>query len=137
MRRLLLELVLERPAIAVMAPARLAGLERRCGSHRGQLDDGRCLQAALIVGADGRASTVRTRAGLDGSSRQYGQTALTFALRHDLPHDGRVREFLRPAGPLALLPIGAGPIVRHVDRGHEPRAASARRSGRRAGRDAG
>ena len=51
---------------------------------------------------------MRTRAGLDGSSRQYGQTALTFALRHDLPHDGRVREFLRPAGPLALLPIGEG-----------------------------
>jgi 2-octaprenyl-6-methoxyphenol hydroxylase len=107
LRRLLLEFVLERPAIAVMAPARLVDLERRCNHIAAKLDDGRCLQAALIVGADGGASTVRTHAGLDGSSRQYGQTALTFALRHDLPHDGRVREFLRPAGPLALLPIGA------------------------------
>jgi 2-octaprenyl-6-methoxyphenol hydroxylase len=108
LRRLLLELVLERPAIAVMAPARLIGLERRYDHIAARLDDGRCLEAALIVGADGRASTVRTRAGLDGSSREYGQTALTFALRHDLPHDGTVREFLRSGGPLALLPIGEG-----------------------------
>jgi 2-octaprenyl-6-methoxyphenol hydroxylase len=108
LRRILLELVLERPAIEVVAPARLAGLERADDHIAAKLDDRRCLKAALIVGADGRASTVRARAGLDGSSRQYGQTALTFALGHELPHDGRVREFLRPAGPLALLPIGAG-----------------------------
>jgi 2-octaprenyl-6-methoxyphenol hydroxylase len=106
LRRVLLELVLERPAIEVIAPALLAGLERTGDHIAARLEDGRRLQAALIVGADGRASTVRTRAGLGGSSRQYGQTALTFALRHELPHDGRVREFLRPSGPLALLPIG-------------------------------
>jgi 2-octaprenyl-6-methoxyphenol hydroxylase len=108
LRQRLLELVLERPAIELMAPARLLGLERRCDHIAAMLDDGRTVEAALIVGADGRASTVRTRAGLDGCARQYGQTAITFALRHDLPHEGRVREFLRPAGPLALLPIGAG-----------------------------
>jgi 2-octaprenyl-6-methoxyphenol hydroxylase len=106
LRRILLELTLERPAIEVIAPALLAGLERTGDRVAARLDDGRRIEAALVVGADGRASTVRTRAGLDGSARQYGQTALTFALRHELPHDGRVREFLRPAGPLALLPIG-------------------------------
>jgi 2-octaprenyl-6-methoxyphenol hydroxylase len=106
LRRILLELVRERSGIEVIAPARLSGLERMDGHMAARLDDGRRLKAALIVGADGRGSTVRTRAGLDGSSRAYGQTALTFALRHELPHDGRVREFLRPAGPLALLPIG-------------------------------
>jgi 2-octaprenyl-6-methoxyphenol hydroxylase len=106
LRRVLLEFVLERHGIEVVAPARLAGLER-AGDHIGaRLDDGRRLTAALIVGADGRASTVRSRAGLDGSARAYGQTALTFAIRHERPHEGQVREFLRPAGPLALLPIG-------------------------------
>jgi 2-octaprenyl-6-methoxyphenol hydroxylase len=106
LRRILLELVLERPAIQVVAPARLAGVERIGDRITARLDDGRRLRAALIVGADGRGSTVRARAGLDGSSRDYGQTALTFAIEHELPHDGRVREFLRPPGPLALLPIG-------------------------------
>jgi 2-octaprenyl-6-methoxyphenol hydroxylase len=106
LRRILLGLVLARPGIEVIAPARLSGLERAGDHIAARLDDGRRLKAALIVGADGRGSTVRTRAGLDGSSRLCRQTALTFALRHELPHDGRVREFLRPAGPLALLPIG-------------------------------
>ena len=106
LRRLLLELVLERPGIEVVAPARLVGWGRSAQGIAAELDDGRRLDATLIVGADGRGSTVRARAGLDGSLRAYGQTALTFAIRHERPHDGRVREFLRPAGPLALLPIG-------------------------------
>jgi 2-octaprenyl-6-methoxyphenol hydroxylase len=106
LRRILLELVLQRPGIQVVAPARLSGLERAGDHIAAMLDDGRRLEGALIVGADGHGSTVRSRAGLDGSSRQYGQTALTFAIRHELPHDGRVLEYLRPAGPLALLPIG-------------------------------
>ena len=106
LRRTLLEFVLERDGIEVVAPARLAGLDRAGDHIDARLDDGRRLEAALIVGADGRASTVRTGAGLEGSSRAYGQTALTFAIRHERPHEGRVREFLRPAGPLALLPIG-------------------------------
>jgi 2-octaprenyl-6-methoxyphenol hydroxylase len=106
LRRRLLELVLERRKIEVIAPARLSGLERAGDRIAATLDDGRRLEAALIVGADGRGSTVRARAGLDGASWHYAQTALTFAIRHDRPHDQRVREYLRPAGPLALLPIG-------------------------------
>jgi 2-octaprenyl-6-methoxyphenol hydroxylase len=106
LRRILLELVLQRPGIEVVAPARLSALERAGDHITATLDDGRRLEAALIVGADGRGSTVRTRARLNGSSRECGQTALTFAIRHELPHDGRVLEHLRPAGPLALLPIG-------------------------------
>jgi 2-octaprenyl-6-methoxyphenol hydroxylase len=106
LRRVLLRLVIERPGIEVVAPVRLSRLERTGDQIAARLDDGRLLKATLIVGADGRGSTVRTCAGLDGSVRQCHQSALTFALRHELPHGGRVREFLRPAGPLALLPIG-------------------------------
>jgi 2-octaprenyl-6-methoxyphenol hydroxylase len=106
LRRRLLELALERPAIEIVAPARLVAIMRSAGGIAAELDDGRHLDAALIVGADGRGSTVRARAGLDGTLRAYAQTALTFAIRHERPHDGCVREFLHPAGPLALLPIG-------------------------------
>jgi 2-octaprenyl-6-methoxyphenol hydroxylase len=106
LRRRLLELALERPGIAILAPARLVAFRRAADGIAAELDDGRWLDATLIVGADGRASTVRARAGLQGSLRPYPQVALTFAIRHERPHDGRVREFLRPPGPLALLPIG-------------------------------
>ena len=106
LRRRLLELVLERPGIEMIAPVRLSNVERVGERIEAVLDDGRRLDAALIVGADGRGSTVRARTGLDGTSWRYPQSALTFALRHGLSHDQRVREYLRPAGPLALLPIG-------------------------------
>jgi 2-octaprenyl-6-methoxyphenol hydroxylase len=106
LRRRLLELALERPRIEIVAPARLAGFRRSADDIVAELDEGRRFHAPLLVGADGRASTVRARAGLNGSLRAYPQVALTFAIRHQRPHEGCVREFLLPAGPLALLPIG-------------------------------
>jgi 2-octaprenyl-6-methoxyphenol hydroxylase len=106
LRRRLLELVLERPGIEVIAPARLRDCRRAGDRIEATLDDGARHGAALIVGADGRNSTARACAGLDGTSWRYPQTALTFAVAHSRPHDQRVREYLRPAGPLALLPIG-------------------------------
>jgi 2-octaprenyl-6-methoxyphenol hydroxylase len=77
---------------------------------------------------------VRARAGLDGGSRRYGQSALTFAIRHSRPHEQRVREYLRPAGPLALLPIGEdlssvtwsepAPLTQHLLAGPEDTLAA-------------
>jgi 2-octaprenyl-6-methoxyphenol hydroxylase len=108
LRQRLLALTESRPGITLMAPARVARIERRPDRLRVILDDGRQLVAALVVGADGRGSTVRALAGLGVEHWRYPQTALTFAIRHRRSHDGQVREYLRPAGPLALLPLGPG-----------------------------
>jgi 2-octaprenyl-6-methoxyphenol hydroxylase len=105
LRRRLLELCRAR-GITLLAPARLAGLRRRPDAVMATLDDGRELRAALVVGADGRGSAVRELARIDARRWRYPQNAITFALRLAQPHDGCVHEFLRPAGPLALLPIG-------------------------------
>jgi 2-octaprenyl-6-methoxyphenol hydroxylase len=92
--------------IELLAPARLEGLQRGRGMMSARLDRGDSWHGALVVGADGRSSTVRRRAGIAVERWDYRQTAITFAIRHTLPHGQRVREILRPAGPLALLPIG-------------------------------
>jgi 2-octaprenyl-6-methoxyphenol hydroxylase len=105
LRRRLLELCQAR-GITLLAPARLAALRRRADGMIATLDDGSELCAALVVGADGRGSAVRELAGIGARRWRYPQNALTFALRLDRPHDHCVHEFLRPAGPLALLPIG-------------------------------
>lgn len=107
LRRRLLELVLARPLIEVVAPARITEIGRRADRARVVLDDGRELVGPLIIGADGRGSMVRARAGLEGERWQYPQTALTFALRHRRSHGGLVREYLSSAGPLALLPLAS------------------------------
>ncbi len=107
LRARLLERAGTRPRIGLLAPARLAGLERRPDAIEAVLENGAHRTAELLVGADGRSSSVRGFAGIGVDRHGYRQTALTFAIRHERPHESRVREFLRPAGPLALLPIGA------------------------------
>ncbi len=108
LRQRLLGLVEARPGIRILAPARLARIDRRPAGVGATLEDGRQLAAAVLIGADGRGSTVRELAGLGVERWRYPQTAITFAVRHHDPHDGQVREYLRPAGPLALLPLGPG-----------------------------
>jgi 2-octaprenyl-6-methoxyphenol hydroxylase len=84
----------------------LASWRREGASVVVGLVDGRELRARLLIGADGRASKVRSLARIEVSRAAYGQAALAFIVRHERPHGDAVRERLRPAGPLALLPVG-------------------------------
>lgn len=94
------------PAVEILKSGRVADIERQSDGVVVILADGRRRAGALVVGADGRSSLVREHAGIKAERRTYDQVALTFAVRHTRPAGDRVREFLRPAGPLALLPIG-------------------------------
>ena len=105
LRRRLLEICRGR-GIELLAPARLTGLRLRGDAIVARLDDGRERTAALVVGADGRGSVVRELARIDARRWRYPQSALTFAVRLQAPHDGCVHEVLRAPGPLAVLPIG-------------------------------
>ncbi len=107
LRRRLLELVLTRPRIRLLAPARLQALTRSATQIEAVLEDGCRLRAPLLVGADGRQSKLRALLRIGVDRWDYGQTAITFGIHHARPHGHCVREFLRPAGPLALLPLGA------------------------------
>ena len=106
LHRRLLELALARAGITFVAPTHMTGLERRADAVVATLANGAQLTAGLMVGADGRGSAVRALARIDTRRWSYPQTAITFALRLERPHDHCVHEFLRPAGPLALLPLG-------------------------------
>jgi 2-octaprenyl-6-methoxyphenol hydroxylase len=90
---------------AAWVQGRLAGLRRRSDTVIVELDDGTELQAALVIGADGRASRLRDLLHIQVSRFGYGQAALALVVAHDRPHGDTVRERLRPSGPLALLPL--------------------------------
>ena len=108
LRKRLLELVQARSEIHYIAEARLVDLQRREGGITARLDDGRAIETQLVVGADGRRSSVRSLAGIRTQRIDYDQIAITLAFRHARPHEHRVREYMSKAGPFALLPIGDG-----------------------------
>ncbi len=77
------------------------------------LADGRAFAAALVVGADGRASPSRRAAGIAVSVRRYRQSALTVLLAHSRPHDDFTTEFHTRQGPFTLAPLPAAPGALH------------------------
>lgn len=74
------------------------------------LDDGRELNAALVIGADGAQSRVRELAGIGTSRDQYGQQAMVVSVRYQGPVEDITWQGFHPSGPRAFLPLhSAGP----------------------------
>jgi 2-octaprenyl-6-methoxyphenol hydroxylase len=91
--------------IAVRAPAAVAGLEVGPGRATVRLADGRSLSAALVVGAEGRDSTVRAAAGIGRVGWDYGQCGVVATVGLAEPHGGVAHEYFLPSGPFAILPL--------------------------------
>ena len=99
---------LARSSVALLAPARVAGVEVDGGAVQVRLEDGRALRTPLVVGAEGRRSAVREAAGIGVSAHGYGQTGISATLSLSRPHGGVARQVFAPGGPLALLPLTPG-----------------------------
>lgn len=69
------------------------------------LQDGRQLQARLLVGADGAASALRELAGMHSTVRDYPQTAVVANFETSLPHRDCAWQWFGDHGILALLPL--------------------------------
>ena len=67
--------------------------------------DGRQVSAGLLVAADGRNSAVRQHLGIKVIKQDYGQTALSFAIGHTIPHHNVAEEHFSPDGVFAVLPL--------------------------------
>ena len=69
------------------------------------LHDGQVLRASLLVGADGKKSSVRMQAGIGAVEWNYKQTAIVCTIHHTDSHHGLAQERFLPAGPFAVLPM--------------------------------
>jgi 2-octaprenyl-6-methoxyphenol hydroxylase len=69
------------------------------------LEDGRKLNAPLLVAADGRNSRTREAAGINVARWKYDHQAIVSVLRHEQPHEHVAYEIFYPTGPFALLPM--------------------------------
>lgn len=69
------------------------------------LSDGSVLSASLIVGADGRQSSVREFMDVPVRSWSYNQRAVVCFVEHENPHHNKAVEHFWPKGPFAILPM--------------------------------
>jgi ubiquinone biosynthesis UbiH/UbiF/VisC/COQ6 family hydroxylase len=69
------------------------------------LQDGAELEADLLVGADGPDSRVRAALGLPVAQRAYGETAIVANFDAEKEHGHVARQWFRPDGVLAWLPL--------------------------------
>ncbi len=68
------------------------------------LDDGRRIDAALLVAADSRFSDTRRAMGIAAAMHDFGKTMLVCRMRHAVPHDQTAWEWFGYGQTLALLP---------------------------------
>ncbi len=94
-----------RAGIAVRAPASVASVATDAGKATVTLADGSTLIAPLVVGAEGRGSTVRRAAGIEAVGWGYGQSGVVATVRLGRDHGNVAHEYFLPSGPFAILPL--------------------------------
>lgn len=92
-------------SVRLMAPRTLTHLKTHSDFVEATLNTGEKIQSRLIIGADGRSSSVREACGLQTVKTSYNQTALVTTVHHEKPHHRIAFEHFLPTGPLAFLPI--------------------------------
>lgn len=90
---------------AIVHGARPESLEARASGVRLALAGGIAEEADLLVGCDGVESWTRRELGLSASTKRYPETALVANFRCEKPTRGVARQWFRPDGILAWLPL--------------------------------
>jgi 2-octaprenyl-6-methoxyphenol hydroxylase len=91
--------------IKIYAPEKIVRVERGPACAEVELHSGVKIQSPLLVGADGRQSTMRAEAGIRLSHWSYKQVAICTTLAHELPHGGVAHEVFLQDEPFAILPV--------------------------------
>jgi 2-octaprenyl-6-methoxyphenol hydroxylase len=93
------------PTLTIMDNSMLESFERDDTGVTTLLRGGKILRSSLLVGAEGRQSSVRSQAGIGVTEWKYKQTAIVCTIHHTEPHHGLAQERFLPAGPFAVLPM--------------------------------
>jgi 2-polyprenylphenol 6-hydroxylase len=99
------EVLQQQENLTLFHPARCATLKFAADAATLTLEDGRALDAKLVIGADGRDSWVRNHAGISAAPLDYRQHGVVANFSCELPHRGIAYQWFQPDGILALLPL--------------------------------
>jgi 2-octaprenylphenol hydroxylase len=102
----LLEKIATLDDIDLLCPERVEKISYHEDRVELELESGKQLEAALLVGADGARSQVRQGAGIGHSVvRDYGQKAIVCVVKTEQPHEYTAWQRFLDTGPLAFLPL--------------------------------
>lgn len=87
-----------------------AGTVAGSGGGGVTLEDGRLLEAPLVVAADGADSRLREAAGIQAVGWHYAQRGIVCNASTEKPHAGTAWQRFLKTGPLAVLPLADGRI---------------------------
>lgn len=100
--------------VDLICPATLTALHQDADGVRVDVDgndSARSLSAALLIGADGSQSCVRSLCNIGTTRKDYGQTAIVSSVRPAVAHADTAYERFTDSGPVALLPLRDGRCV--------------------------
>lgn len=102
--------VLQAEAVELLFSAPVANMQEKDGRQRVTLEDGRKIEADLVIGADGAHSRVRDCAGIDTLTWPYEQQAFVTHVAAEKPHQNTAWQRFLKTGPLGMLPLPDGRI---------------------------
>ncbi len=96
---------LEQSDVEIFDNTRVTGWWEQSGQRGVRLEDGRQLNAALVVAADGGNSRMRQWVGLPTREWDYGQQAIVCTVETSQTHQFTAWQRFATTGPLAFLPL--------------------------------
>ena len=94
--------------VRLHCPARVEAMEQDDAGVRLRLEDGTRLEARVVIAADGADSTLRALAGVQVSTRDYGQRGVVAFVETEKSNETTAWQRFLPSGPLAFLPFAHG-----------------------------
>ncbi|MEM8833960.1 MAG: FAD-dependent monooxygenase [Pseudomonadota bacterium] len=105
LRSLLFEQCKKQKNVTLLVPSKLEKFDVLPNKVIAVLDNGKKIEASLLVGGDGRNSLVRRSAHIDIDEIDYKQMAITCLISHEKEHGNISVEHHRPGGPFTLVPM--------------------------------
>ncbi len=104
-RRAAWQALRDNPDVELLTSVKITRTKTDASGAQVQLDDGRVLQAQLLVAADSRFSETRRALGVQARMQDFGRAMLLVRMRHEIPHQAVSWEWFRYGQTLALLPL--------------------------------
>ncbi|MGF1836622.1 2-octaprenyl-3-methyl-6-methoxy-1,4-benzoquinol hydroxylase [Photobacterium sanguinicancri] len=93
------------PNLTLLCPSKMINSQKVSSGVVVTLDDGRQLQAKLLVGADGANSQVRQQSGIGITAWDYRQHCMLINIETALPQQDITWQWFTPKGPRSFLPL--------------------------------